>query len=814
MLGTTGHIALLISIISAFCSVVKFFSPKDTEGLTSRWLPRFFFTVHAAGVLVAVVCLFQIIYGHHFQYHYAWAHSSRALPFEYMISCFWEGQEGSFLTWVFLNAIIGSILLFTAPKRISNTTMGVFMSVQFCMLSMLLGVDLFGFEIGTSPFNLLRDQMDMPVFTNNPNFIPDDGSGLNPLLQNYWMIIHPPTIFLGFALALAPFSLGMGALIEGDHQSWVKATFPWVLMTAFVLSAGIFMGAYWAYETLNFGGYWNWDPVENAIYVPWLMWIAIVHLMIIYRKNEKVLRSTYALTIVSFILVVYSTFLTRSGILGDSSVHSFTDSGLFTQLALFVGMLVAASTYFLVKRWKSIPGAIHEEKPDTMEFWVFIGVMILSLASVQVLLTTSIPVFNAIGKLFIDGFNIAPPTNAVEYYTNFQYYFALLFCVLSVIAQNHYWKSKGAKVGKKLMTSAVLSMFITAVIAYLGDVLSLRYLGVFACAIFTLISGLQILWSIPRSTLKFSGGSVAHIGMAVCVLGILFSSAYSNIISTTDGFGKQEEASFNKLFMRDKISLMGAFEVAYRGQKMLTSKGEYIDRDALYPTRKSGLFLLKNDFGTHSKGDTVACSPFNFFYQLDYLLKGSQAFSLFPRIQMNPKMGVMASPDIRNSPIGDIYTHVSNFPNPGTDTWDAIIEFSLQVGETDTINGFPITLESSIPVNNPVGIRLEEGDVALDNKLVIQDLWAKKNIELHPLYLIKNTDAIRIYPDQISDPKIRVTVDEINPITKEHKFKIAFGKRDWVVVKSIEKPMISLVWIGGIMMCVGFGISLTRVIRE
>ena len=178
--------------------------------------------------------------------------------------------------------------------------------------------------------------MDAPVFQMNPDFIPKDGNGLNALLQNYWMVIHPPTLFLGFATTLVPFAYCIAGLWTGKVNDWIRPALPWALFSAMVLGVGILMGAYWAYETLNFGGYWNWDPVENAVYVPWLVLVASYHTMITYRKSNTALKTSVILVVATFILILYSTFLTRSGILGESSVHSFTDLGLSGQLLIYL----------------------------------------------------------------------------------------------------------------------------------------------------------------------------------------------------------------------------------------------------------------------------------------------------------------------------------------------------------------------------------------------------------------------------------------------------------------------------------------------
>ena len=155
-----------------------------------------------------------------------------------------------------------------------------------------------------------------------------DGNDLNPLLQNYWMVIHPPVLFMGFASTIVPFAFAIAGLWKKKFGEWTKPALPWALFSAAVFGVGIMMGAMWAYESLTFGGYWAWDPVENASLVPWLILVSGIHTLLIYKHTGHSLRATHIFFILVFGFILYSTFLTRTGILGDTSVHAFTDLGM------------------------------------------------------------------------------------------------------------------------------------------------------------------------------------------------------------------------------------------------------------------------------------------------------------------------------------------------------------------------------------------------------------------------------------------------------------------------------------------------------
>ncbi|HEY9117209.1 MAG TPA: cytochrome c biogenesis protein CcsA, partial [Roseivirga sp.] len=259
-IGNIGHLLVIISFITAIVAAISYGKASiNNEIGNGSWIKfgRISFWLHETAVLGTAVVLFTIIYNHYFEYHYAWSHSSRNLATHYMIACFWEGQEGSFLIWSVWNALLGFILIKT-NKKWEAPVMTVFSIVQAFLASMILGIVIGDVKLGSSPFLLLRDVMSDAVFLINPDFVPEDGTGLNPLLQNYWMVIHPPMTFLGFALTLIPFSFCIAGLWRKDFKDWIRPALPWTIFGGVVLGTAIVMGAYWAYETLNFGGYWNW----------------------------------------------------------------------------------------------------------------------------------------------------------------------------------------------------------------------------------------------------------------------------------------------------------------------------------------------------------------------------------------------------------------------------------------------------------------------------------------------------------------------------------------------------------------------------
>ncbi|MCU0393635.1 MAG: cytochrome c biogenesis protein CcsA, partial [Thermoflexibacter sp.] len=534
--GNLGHIAVITAFIASLIAVFAYYkviySPEN-ERNSWRKFARSAFYIHGLAVVGVIASLFYIIYNHYYEYHYAWSHSSNNLPTHYMISCFWEGQEGSFLLWAFWHVLIGIVLIHTS-KSWEASVMQIFALVQAFLTSMILGVVLFGeMKIGSSPFLLLREVFpNDEAFQINPNFIPKDGTGLNPLLQNYWMVIHPPTLFLGFALTLVPFAFAIAGLREKKYRDWVRAALPWSHFGALVLGVGIMMGAYWAYETLNFGGYWNWDPVENAVYVPWLVLVASIHVMITFQKSNIALKASFVLGITTFILILYSTFLTRSGVLGEASVHSFTDLGLSGQLLVYLFAFVGVAIFYLAKAWKDIPTDKEEVSTYSREFWIFIGATVLTLAAFQVIVATSIPAYNSLITSFGFSSKVAPPADQVQFYSKFQLWAGVLIALLSGTGQFFFWKSMDKDTLWKAMSlPLIFTMLVSAIFILLTKISEWKYIILLTISFYSLISNLFILTKLIQTNIKLVGGAVAHIGVALMLLGILASAGYAKIIS-------------------------------------------------------------------------------------------------------------------------------------------------------------------------------------------------------------------------------------------------------------------------------------------
>src|SRR5699024_77057 len=281
---------------------------------------------------------------------------------------------GSFMLWILFSTLIGLGLMKWTRKPYRGPVL-VFMTLtQVFLFSMILGISIGDFTLGASPFRSLAEAIpNAPFLQSHPDFVPSDGKGLNDLLTSPWMVIHPTMLFLGFSMMTVSFSFAMSALWKRKYNEWVDPALPWTLGANIALLTAIFLGGYWAYVTLSFGGYWAWDPVENASFVPWLLGTAGIHTMIIQRKSSTSQKASIVFAILAYVAIVYETFLTRSGILSDASVHSFVDLGLYGQLVIFMLAITGIGLGLFIYRYNDLPKQRNESKFLSREFMTFAG---------------------------------------------------------------------------------------------------------------------------------------------------------------------------------------------------------------------------------------------------------------------------------------------------------------------------------------------------------------------------------------------------------------------------------------------------------
>lgn len=803
--GKIGQFFVVLSFGAALFSFISyFFATKSPEEKGWKTMGRIGFMINALSVVTIGTLLFYMIYNHMFEYYYVWSHSDTSLPTHYIISSFWEGQEGSFWLWMFWQVVIGTILLFRA-KSWESSVMTFVMLCQTFLGSMLLGVEILGSRIGSSPFILLREAMDAPIF-KDPNYLSMiDGKGLNALLQNYWMVIHPPTLFLGFASMIVPFAYAAAGLWKRQYKEWLKPGLPWALFAVMILGAGIIMGSFWAYEALNFGGFWAWDPVENVSIIPWLTLIAAVHVILAYNHSGHGYFTATLLSLISFVLVIYASYLTRSGILGETSVHSFTSLGMSGQLIAFNLVFLLIMIGLLVWRRKELPRTPKEEEIYSREFWLFIGALVITVACVQMIATTSIPVFNA---LF--GTKVAPPIDPIAHYNKWQGAFAVVVLLLTAVTQFlKYKRTDASKFWASTLASLIVSIFLAAGAIYVTKTYTnVMYILLMFTGVFCVVANVRILGDAIKGKWKLTGSAVSHIGFGFLVLGALVAAATNEVISINQS-GYIGVKNFGK--EGDKFT--------DPGENLFLTEGEPIQM---------------GEYRITYIGDSVAAP--NVFYHIKYEKideetgKVKESFVLSPFAQNNPEMGgLIGTPDTRHYLTHDIYTLItaaaadSHAPlskvnadeQTGFEDYEEPATFLVNIGDTLRYRNGIFVIEGVNKSAKLQNIPLKENDVILGLKIKVIAA-DQKEYHAEPIFLLKDGHAYDFNKDvEEQGLKFRFT----NILPDKDKLEIMLyqkplPEKKWIVFKAIKFPYINFFWAGTVIMTIGFIMAIIRRIQE
>jgi cytochrome c-type biogenesis protein CcmF len=554
--------------------------------------------------------------------------------------------------------------------------------------------------------------------------------------------------------------------------------------------------------------------------------------MITYKNSETALKASMILVITVFILILYSTFLTRSGILGDSSVHSFTDLGLSGQLLIYLLFFLFIAIALCIWRWREIPTTEKEVSTYSREFWIFIGTLVLCLMGFQVLMPTSIPVWNSIvNNVFGGSSNMAPPADQIGYYTKFQLWFAIGVAILSGVGQYFWWKKiELRQLGKELLAPSLITLvvfvvFLQVLIFQFGSA-SVRnpgYLLILFTGIFTICANAKILFGLLKASPALSGGAVAHIGVGLMLVGIMFSSGYSKIVSLNNtGLLYSSEASdeYNRdnllLFINEPRTMAG-YRIEFKGDRLEPrEKSGYVDPNDVEFTDDPFMVVAKRDIIYEDKKlfnaqDTFEIFPENRYYEIQLTGQSGKQHRLFPRIQDNPTMGIAASPDIKRDVTKDLYAHVVDLNDPEKAEWKEQEEVRVAAHQEFFANDYVAALEKVERVFSIGSVKLDSADVAVKAHIRVKGEYEDYIAE--PIFLIRNRMVGRI-PDEVSDLGVQLTLLNIHPESNQFSIGISTRQKDYVILKAMEKPFINVLWLGTFMVMTGFGIAIVRRFRE
>jgi len=790
--------ALVFSLIAMVMYYLSFRGYKNTLNFA-----RYSYHGMAIFVIAASTFLWYAILTHQYQYKYIFSYSNNSLNTGLLLSSFWGGQEGSFMLWLLLTSIIGVILQSYSSKRgdLEPRVMAVFALATSFLLVMVSPWFKNPFEfIWTTPIfidvkSINAQFMSLPfiqnfIFTDqqsNTTFVQmskelygsltqagvsvnqfiADGKGLNPQLLNYWMQIHPPMLFIGFAMATVPFAFALAALMKNDYREWVNQSLPWVLAGTGILGLGIMMGGYWAYEMLGWGGYWAWDPVENSSLIPWLIGVASIHTMLVQKRSLKstdgigrYAKTNLILSILTYVLVLYSTFLTRSGVLGDASVHSFVDPGnlVYFFLLIFISTFIAIGIGGIVYRWKYLEDkTVYEESTLSRELALFTASIILVASAIIVLVGTSAPLFGqAVDTFFYDEMHLP---------------IGIIIGLLNGLSLLIKWKSTNTKdLIKDSALAIIVSLVLTGLVVLLGGVYNFMMILLIFSSAFALIVNAEIAIKIVKGNLKNLGGYISHIGIALFILGIVGSGAYSDEVNVD--------------LVKNKPSQAFGYEMTFTGYTPIENNTKYAFNVSM------------------KKGDnTYTVSPI--MYMSEYnnsLMREPAILNLF-------------SKDIYLAPLG-----YDEGKNTGTEPHTEVIKF--QKGVTTEYQGSKITFDKFNMSPETMQLMQEEKDFQIGAVLTLEANGKKEVFEL----LRKSVSGEAVFTEYISENSglklqlASLTAElievSISPLNDTHDHSMDKPKEEMLSVTAAIKPYISLVWIGVIVMVLGFFVAVARRLKE
>ncbi len=462
-----------------------------------QWVKQARWTFRGVTLLISLSLglLVTLILMHRFDFVYVRNYSSSDLPLYYLIATLWGGQEGTLLLWVFYVSILAVVL---------TRTIGRFERFSMVIINLFI-------------FSILLILLERSPFAATPD-APPEGAGLNPLLQDFWMTIHPPIMFVGFALSVFPFAIAIAGWLRQEYKAWTSYAWPWLLATWCVLATALVMGGYWAYKVLGWGGYWAWDPVENSSLIPWIFATGGIHSLMMFRKKNSLARSAYMFSILPFIAILFGSFLTRSGVLGDFSVHSFLDLGINSYLIASLAAFGTLGFGLLFWRFNRVKATIAYGSMGTVDFLVSVGVLSLLVAGALVLVGMSTPLWTRLG---------GPPSNVT-----LRYYFLattpialILLFALSVFPFMKWIKPSKPFISHDAAIPFTISMLVGAV-AILSGVHEVLYIVLLVLGSFAVASNSWLVFDGLRRNRRLPGAYIAHVGLAMLIIGAAVSSAY------------------------------------------------------------------------------------------------------------------------------------------------------------------------------------------------------------------------------------------------------------------------------------------------
>ncbi len=464
-----------------------------------------------ASILLALASLLYLLATSDFSVTHVVQSTSRDLPLFYKLAALWGAHDGSMLLWVFVTAVFSGIVVLQNRFRYRDM-MPYVVAVLMVNLSFFLILNIFL----SNPFNELVQVL--PDGTMQ-KFSPADGRGLNPLLQYWAMVIHPPILYLGFIGFVVPFAFAIAALITRQlSDTWIRTTRRWTLVTWLFLGVGLILGGKWAYVELGWGGYWGWDPVENSSLMPWLAGTAFLHSVIVQERKGMLKVWNVLLVVITYLLGIFGTFITRSGII--NSVHAFADSKLGVFFLYYMLLVLGASLYLIVDR---LPYLKSERRLDSVlsrESAFLFNNLLLLVACFAVLWGTMFPVLSN----WVEGtkITVGPP-----FFNNVGIPIGLMLLLLTGVGPLFAWRKTSVESLKKAFLWPVILALLVCVVLLAAGMRSFYVLVSFTLSMFVLVTIVQEFW---KGTLVRVRKTGEHFALAMVNLTLRNKRRYGGYV--------------------------------------------------------------------------------------------------------------------------------------------------------------------------------------------------------------------------------------------------------------------------------------------
>jgi cytochrome c-type biogenesis protein CcmF len=530
-------------------------------------------------VTATVGVLLHLLVTSNFRYEYVAMYTDSNLPLLYKLTALWAGQAGSLLFWAWLAALFGAFEIWRIRAKDSKYKVVVFAAMA-----------------ATTSFFLYLGTVVTPTFAELPFFM-SEGRGMNPMLQNPGMIIHPPLLYIGFVGFTLPFAHALASCFVKDVSTyWVASSRPWIMFTWVFLTAGIVLGAWWAYVELGWGGYWAWDPVENASLFPWITATALIHAALIYERKGRLKSWTYVMVLVTFELTIFGTYLTRSGIMTDS-VHSFGTSPLGGYFLAFMIVTMIAYIWGMILNSKNL---FTEQQFNftSKEGVFFIALLLFSALTLALIIYTMLPVITSnLGKIFPGIHKVSVQTNSYNLVSI--PFFAGLFLLAGIAPIIGYGKSELSKFLKgyiPVLIIALLAVVLMIGLKFVNPIaIVLTFTAVTAMAAFLLLGLRSIKNAGIMAIFRFRrlfGAIIIHLGLGMVALGVIFSAlfSYQSAATTVAPYGTLSFGPYDLKFETVEREEVNNYVASYVPVEV-SKDGEFVT--TLYPEIRS--YYMYND---------------------------------------------------------------------------------------------------------------------------------------------------------------------------------------------------------------------------